>query len=301
MAYRNLIVKSMCKISCKNEQLIIEDEEIHSVPIEDVVSVLIESRQSVITTAAISSLSQNGIVIFFCDEKHIPCSLLLPFSQHSRKLKVLNYQLSLGQPLKKRMWQTTVVQKIVNQATCLNLFGEESMAGHLLEKTKAVNSGDGLNIEAYCAARYFKTLFGKDFARSIDGNINAALNYGYAIFRGVIARNIANYGLEPCLGIHHVSEQNAFNLADDLIEPFRPIVDRLVSVLNLNNEDFDFDSTVKAQIVNLLNVDVVVDGKRQSAGYAAELAVKSFVKSLEQGENALSLPQLVELRQHRYE
>lgn len=225
MSYRCLMIVNPARIRCKNEQLLIETEEVHSVPIEDISAIVLESRQSTITTAALAALAQNGVVTFWCDETHLPCGISLPFAQHSRQLGVLRWQMELTLPTKKRMWQQIVTAKIKNQAECLALCGKTQEAAFLFGRAKAVTSGDKDNLEASAAAYYFPALFGAGYTRRNEDTRNAALNYAYAILRGYMARCLAVYGFLPCLGLHHDSELNQFNLADDLMEPFRPVAD----------------------------------------------------------------------------
>ena len=217
MSYRCLMIVNPARIRCKNEQLLIETEEVHSVPIEDISAIVLESRQSTITTAAMAALAQNGVVTFWCDETHLPCGISLPFAQHSRQLGVLRWQMGLTLPAKKRMWQQVVTAKIQNQAECLALCGKTQEAAFLFGRAKAVTSGDKDNVEASAAAYYFPALFGEGYTRRNEDTRNAALNYAYAILRGYMARCLTVYGFQPCLGLHHDSELNQFNLADDLM------------------------------------------------------------------------------------
>ena len=161
MSYRCLMIVNPARIRCKNEQLLIETEEVHSVPIEDISAIVLESRQSTITTAAMAALAQNGVVTFWCDETHLPCGISLPFAQHSRQLGVLRWQMGLTLPAKKRMWQQVVTAKIQNQAECLALCGKTQEAAFLFGRAKAVTSGDKDNVEASAAAYYFPALFGE--------------------------------------------------------------------------------------------------------------------------------------------
>lgn len=293
MAYRCLFIANPARISCKNEQLVIETDMTRSVAIEDISAIILESRQSNITSAALTALMQNGVVVYFCDEKHLPCGICLPFAQHSRQLGVVRWQLELTQPTKKRLWQKVVVAKIENQAECLALCGLPQDAAILYNRAKAVGSGDKENIEASAAAYYFRTLFGAGFTRQNDDGRNAALNYAYAVLRGYTARCLAVYGFLPYLGIHHDSELNQFNLADDLMEPFRPVADLFVAA-NVS-EDTALSTSLKGQLVNLLNADILSAGQHHSVSYAIERLVQSL------RTQKLLLPKLIEYKQHTYE
>lgn len=299
MAFRNIIVESPAHISVKNKQLIIKTDGEHSLAVEDISALLLESRQSTITTAALSLLGQCGCAVFVCDEKHVPCAVLTPYSQHSRQLAVAESQLSLGEVLKKHLWQSIVVAKINNQAECLRLCGNDKAAEGLDAIAASVRSGDSGNAEAQAAARYFPALFQKGFTRSADNGINSALNYGYAILRGCMVRYLASYGFLPMLGLHHKSELNSFNLADDMMEPFRPVVDLMT--YTLFNSDDELTPDKKRLLFNCLNLDITSGGQKHSVAYAMERAVQSLQRSMNRGENALVLPGLLPLNQHRYE
>lgn len=299
MAFRNIIVESPAHISVKNKQLIIKTDGEHSLAVEDISALLLESRQSTVTTAALSLLGQCGCAVFVCDEKHMPCAVLTAYSQHSRQLAVAASQLSLGEVLKKRLWQSIVIAKINNQAECLRLCGKENAADGLKAIAASVRSGDSGNAEAMAAARYFPALFDKGFTRSADNGINSALNYGYAVLRGCMARYLATYGFLPMLGLHHKSELNSFNLADDMMEAFRPVVDLLAFTL------FDADDVLtpekKRLLFNCLNLDILSGGQKHSVAYAMERTVQSLQRSMNRGECGLILPELLPLSQHRYE
>ena len=299
MAYRNVIVESPAALSVRRSQLVIRTGEEHSVPIEDVSVLLIENNQTTITAAALSLLGQSGCTVFFCDGKHMPCACLTPFMQHSRNTAVIRQQIEIAEPLRKQLWKSIVIAKIGNQAACLKQLGREDEAASIRALAARVRSGDADNTEATAAARYFRFLFGRTFTRGEESAVNAALNYGYAIVRGCVARQLAAYGFLPALGVHHRSELNAFNLADDLMEPFRPLIDLLVSVSLEGQAEFSTDA--KRQLVNALNLDLISGGQRHSAAYAIERAVQSLSRSLADGAPELVLPELCELKQHSYE
>ncbi len=298
MAFRNIIVENPAHLSLRNEQLIIHTDGEHSVAIEDISALLLESRQSTITTAALSRLGQCGCAVFTCDESHLPCAVLLPFAQHSRSLSVLRTQLSWSEPLKKRLWQNIVKQKIRNQAECLRLCHHEQEADYLDTLSLRVRSGDAENIEATAAQFYFPILFGDGFTRSDETSLNAGLNYGYAVLRGCMARAISVYGLSPALGLHHKSSLNPFNLADDCMEPFRPVIDLLVA--HFLQEDELLSPPKKRLLFNCLNLNILSHGQHHSVSYAMERMVQSLCRAPEQESPKLLLPTLLETEQHRY-
>lgn len=299
MGYRNIVISSSVSITVKNEQLVIMGEVEGRVPLEDIRTLILESRASQISTYALSALALHGVCVYLCDDRHMPCALIQPIGQHSRQRKQLMLQLAASQPQLKQMWKSIVVAKIQNQAAALSLCGVDvTYIQKLLKLTALVQSGDKTNVESTAAAMYFRYLFGSDFTRSDDSAVNAALNYGYAIVRGYLARLIASRGFEPSIGIHHRSELNPFNLADDLIEPFRPLVDAFV----FQNCDFDeFDITTKRELQNILNYEMLSGGEHHTMAYAAERLVNSLIAAYDNSDKKLLLPTFSELKRHEYE
>ncbi len=297
MAFRNVIIESPARISVRRDQLVISTDREYSLPAEEISALLLESRQSTVTAAALSLLGQSGCALFICDERHMPCAVLTPFSQHCRAPGVAAAQLSASEPLKKRIWQSLVCAKIANQAACLRQTGRED--GGLSALTARVRSGDPDNVEATAAQAYFPLLFSPGFTRREKNGRNAALNYGYAILRGCMARTLAVYGFLPAFGVHHHSELNPFNLADDFMEPFRPVVDLLVSVGDMEEEGLSAEQ--KQLLFNSLNLDVLSGDEHHSVSYAMERLVQSYSRSLQKKSAVLCLPALTELREHRYE
>ena len=296
MAYRNVMITTPCRISCKQDQLLVQGDVSASFPIEDLLSVLIESRQCTITTAALSELAKEGVAVFTCDEKHIPCAVTLPFARHSRQLEVTHQQFNWTVAEKNRWWQQIVQAKIRNQAECLALCGRCEKAVILRKRSDAVRRGDSENIEATAAAIYFPALFGEGFTRGAEADTrNAALNYGYAILRGCMARCLAVYGFIPWMGLHHESTLNAWNLADDMMEPYRPVVDLFVAAQVGSNASLD--TRLKSWLFNLLNMDIRSGGQRHSVAYAMERQTQS----LRSNAKTLILPELMPLQPHSYE
>jgi len=301
MAYRNLLIANEATLTLKSKQLCIKTEAISdTVPIEDIDTILIESRQCVLSAALLGALAENGTVVFVCDKYHMPCGVLLPYLQHSRQHEVAKRQLEMTMPAKKQLWKQVVAAKIDNQARCLTFCDNDRIAQDLERIAKNVKSGDSGYAESHASAKYFPALFGKGFTRSNTyHNINAWLNYGYAIVRGCVARTLAVYGFFQTFGIHHHSRLNQFNLADDFMEPFRPLVD-LFTAQNAV-ADNNLTPTGKKQLYSLVNHNMLVGGKRYALTYAIELMVQSFSSVLMDKRKDLLLPQLMELEQHAYE
>ncbi|MGX3045489.1 type II CRISPR-associated endonuclease Cas1 [Helicobacter sp. T3_23-1056] len=210
-----------------------------AIPLSDIACIILESPQITLTSALLDALSTHKVAVFSCDSSHLPSGIFMPFLGHYRSLSVLQSQITLKNQTKAILWQQIIKSKIYNQSAVLKLAkpNQNKTIATLENLAQSVNLGDSTNNEAQAAAVYFKALFGIDFARKKEGEIstneihsmiNAALNYGYAIVRGAIVRSIASSGLSPALGLFHANSFNPFNLADDIIEPFRAFVDSLV-------------------------------------------------------------------------
>lgn len=296
MAYKNVFVSNRAKLSSKYNQLVIETEEIgkFNLPLEDIESVMVENTQSVISTYLFQQFAEHKIAIFFCDNKHIPCSTVLPFVSHSRHLKMLKSQIEMSVPFKKQLWKQIVTSKIENQAKCCEILGLNY--NPLLVLSRLVKSGDVNNSEATAAVHYFKELLGSDFKRDLDIPVNAALNYGYSIIRGLIARTLVAHGFEPSLGVFHCSEQNGFNLADDLIEPFRPFVD--LYVMTKLSDLKKFGSAEKKIIFSMLNYCISSNDQEHTISSAVKNEVVSLVQVINEESNELVLPKLIPLKSY---
>lgn len=299
MAFRNVYVQNDIHIKIKNEQLVVQKNgEEHTIPLEDINSICIESQRTTITTYALQKFIEHDIVVYICDKKHLPTGILIGTNNYSRQLKNIKLQFNVSKPLNKRIWQSIIELKVKNQAECLKLLGIQNYK-KLEEMIKGITSGDTKNVEAKAASYYFKALFGNQFNRDIDCIENAALNYGYSIVRGMIARTLIMYGFEPALGIFHHNQLNNFNLADDFIECFRPVVDLYV----LTNVDFRnkyLNSDEKQKIYNIVNCLVLIDGKKFNIQGAIEYMIKSYSTSINKDKNLIKLPYLIAIEEYRY-
>lgn len=301
MGYRNLKIDSPIQWQIKNQQLVLGAEGQTSFPLEDIDTILIENQAVKLTAYMLQAFAEKGIVVYVCDEKHMPNAVVLPMLRHSRHYRILKAQINLGKPLQKRLWQQVVCQKVENQARCLELTGKAG-AESLHAMVREVQSGDKTHVEAKAAAYYFSCLFGKRFSRGEEHIINSALNYGYAIIRGMIARELVCYGFEPSIGLFHKSELNRFNLADDLIEPFRPLVDLFVAA-QFVYEDTQIALTpeIKRNIYGLVNYDMLIGNEHHTLSNCVEKTVASLSSSLQEDAIKLKLPMLIALQEHRYE
>lgn len=227
MAGRTITVQRSAKISVLNHCLRIapENDLPFVIPLDDIWVLIIETQRAVITTAALAQIVEAGIGVMTCDAMHMPSGLLLPIGAHSRHAAIVDDQLSISKPLAKRMWQAIVKQKIANQAAVLSILGIDSTA--VSRYIPLVLSGDKGNREAHAAQAYFRLLISDGTRR--ESAYTAALDYGYSVVRAGVARQAVSGGWLVSRGIHHDNDLNAFNLVDDLLEPFRPIVDLMVA------------------------------------------------------------------------
>lgn len=298
MGYRVLFLTNPIKLSVKNEQLVIDNGEITKVPLEDIECIALDCLQVNVTSYLLMKFSEYAITFYVTDKSHHPCGVFLPVSRHCRHMAVLNQQIEMSLPVKKQLWKQIIQQKIENQAVVLKLCSIDDWQSIDALK-KSVKSGDSSNIEAVAASKYFKMLFGKGFARAQDNGINSCLNYGYAVIRSTIEKYLIVYGYEPSIGLFHKSTLNNFNLADDIIEAYRPLIDLFVK--RNAEEDEELTTLKKAQLVNLLNTDVLIDNKLFACAKAIELTVQSLTGFLSGNRNSLLLPHIIDLERHEYE
>ena len=294
MGWRILQITKPCKLSVKNEQLIYQaqpDESI-KIPLEDISVVVLENRQISFSNYLLSALMEYNVVVFTCDATHLPSGVLTPYHSHSRYSEMAWAQIEMSEPLKKRIWQEIVQAKIKNQASLLDVLQKEG-GKKLYEIAKTVQSGDSKNQEAYAANLYWRYLW-NDFNRKNEVDIrNAALNYGYAIIRGAIARSVVSAGLLPCLGVHHANKLNAFNLVDDLMEPFRPFVDYAVANLDLS-ETSELATSEKNQLINVLTQNCFIKGEQIGLLYCCQIEAESIAQSIKNKNTSfIRLPSLI--------
>ncbi len=254
-------------------------------PIEDIGVVVLDNRRITVTQGLLESLLENNCAVITCDSHSLPVGLMLPLYGNSTQNERFRDQLDASQPLKKQLWQQTIKMKISNQAAALaTCTGKNSPT--MLRWADDVRSGDPDNVEGRAAAYYWKNLFAgidglEDFTRSREGEApNNLLNYGYAILRAIVARALVSSGMLPTLGIHHHNRYNAYCLADDIMEPYRPYVDELVYSIvkdkGINN--LDLSKEIKAQLLSIPTLDVVIGGKRSPLMVAVTQTTASLYK-----------------------
>ncbi len=294
MGYRQVIVKKSEKIHFKDNQLVIvKEDNDYKVPLEDINYVLIEDPTTIITTRLLAEFGKNAISLIICDEKYEPTSIMYPYNYHFKQLEVFTHQLEIDDNIKKEFWNQIVKRKIENSIRVLEMTSKEEFPiSKLNEYIDEVIDGDIKNREGLSAKIYFRSIFGSDFIRFYDDNINAALNYGYTILASAIIRNLAVYGLNTYLGIHHNSKINNFNLAYDLLEPYRAVVDKFV----YDNKDdivFPLSFDFRKKLIDLLNKEVLHQNKKYTIEYSISLLIKSYIKSFSTGEIKLDLPYII--------
>ena len=296
MSWRSLIVTRNSHVKIKSGQIRIEqgDDEF-SIPIEDVAVIVIDSLEATITSKLLSACVDQKIVVAIVDETHMPNGLLLPYMSHSRQLKAIELQLAVTKPVKKRLWQHIVKAKLVNQAESLKRSGKLTSSKRLLRLVEKVKSGDPENCEAQAAQVYFPARFSDSFVRNDQRFYNSAINYGYAVVRSAIARGLVIYGLLPVWGVNHHSQLNAFNLADDLLEPFRALVDDWVVNHWPEEPSQELTRDQKSILVSVLASEVKIGGKQMNILHAAKETSKSLVNVYRRPETSqLLLPEFLD-------
>lgn len=295
--WRTVIVSSGEKVTIKDNWLVVvSGSKEQKVPVGDLYSVVVDNQETLFSTAVMTELSNAGVHVIFCDRKHIPVTDAVPLNSHFRPLPVVMGQFGMTARLKDELWQKIVKQKIENQSLCLKYADVTAEKYELLERyASEVIIGDKKNRESIAAKAYFPALFGAGFRRSDDDITNAALNYGYAIIRSGIAKSLVGYGLNGLLGLHHIGSSNYFNLADDLLEPFRPLVDlwvdshcdELLGTLTKDN---------RKGLIGITNYPMNYCGKKMRVRYIIDKFVSSLSSAIIKGDpEQLSTPRLIKL------
>jgi CRISP-associated protein Cas1 len=267
MIKRTLFFGNPAYLSTKNEQLVVsypdKGMEIKTVAIEDIGVIVLENQQITVTNGLLEKLTHNNVALINCDQQHLPIGLLMPLNGHTEQSERFKNQINASVPLKKNLWQQTVSSKILNQAGLLHEKGIPVKNMQLWAKN--VTSGDTLNHEARAAAYYWQSLFKiENFNRHQKGiPPNNLLNYGYAILRAITARALVSSGMLPTLGIFHRNKYNAYCLADDIMEPYRPFVDLIVCHIMETEDDYqELSIEIKKQLLSIATIDVTIDDKK---------------------------------------
>jgi CRISPR-associated protein Cas1 len=299
MIKRTLYFGNPAYLSTHLEQLdikVADTGETKTVPIEDIGVLILDNQQITITQAVIAKLLAANAALITCDNSHHPVGLLLNLNGNTLQSRIFQAQLEASEPLKKQLWQQTIMAKIQNQAAVLGSCGDSDSYRNepqlfkapdksLVNYAKEVKSGDSDNMEAVAAGYYWKRLFPSflQFVREREGMPpNNLLNYGYAILRAIVARSLVGSGLLPTLGIHHRNQYNAYCLADDIMEPYRPYVDKLVcDIVGMNGQYLEITPNMKKQLLAIPAMDVMINDERSPLMNAVQRTTSSLAKCYE--------------------
>ncbi len=290
------ISRQTCHLSARNGQLELRfpeaEPENTSIPCEDIGMLLVDNAHVTYSHHALCELLSNAAVVVFCGRDHLPAGMLVPFSGHTEVVARLRDQMSVRRPLKKRLWQQLVSAKIRGQAA--NLHHDHGAAVHLRAMARRVRSGDPSNVEAQAAKVYWrawKPAGAETFRRNPDGTdpLNAMLNYGYAVLRAAVARALVAAGLHPALGLHHANRSNAFCLADDLMEPLRPLLDARVRAVYEKGER-EVSPPVKRELLSVLTASVETSGTTGPLMVSLKRMAASLVRCYRGEERCLVIP-----------
>jgi CRISPR-associated protein Cas1 len=287
MIKRTLYFGNPAYLKTTQEQLVFESatepKEVKKVPIEDIGLVILDHQQITITQALLAKLLENNVALVTCDGTHHPAGLFFNLDGHTLQSQKHQAQVEASVPLKKQLWQQTVSAKVANQAAVL---GEQRKdPKYLLRIAASVKSGDSGNTEAKAAAYYWKRVFPEHFAFTRErygAPPNNLLNYGYAILRAMVARSLVGSGLLPTLGIHHRNQYNAFCLADDIMEPYRPYVDRMVcKIVGVSGLPLELTPVMKKELLSIATMDVHLEGKKSPLMNAVSRTTASLARCYE--------------------
>jgi len=294
MIKRTIYIGNPAHLKLKNQQLLVQEplgNTKGSVPIEDMALLMLDHYQITLSTQVINSLQANGVCIVTCDAHHLPFGIMLPIYGHSEHSERVKHQLAVSEPLKKQLWKQTIVQKIKNQEALLKLNNRvyEPMETY----RTATKSGDTSNTEGKAAQHYWRHLF-PEFQRNRFGDApNALLNFGYAVLRSIVARAIVSSGMLPVLGLFHKNKYNPYCLADDIMEPYRPFVDKMV-VNHVNNfkKTDELTKETKAYLLGIATQDVWIDGQQRPLMVAVTTTTASLYKCYTGELRAIKYPEL---------
>ncbi len=297
MIKRTLYFGQAAYLSLRDGQLLVRlpaEEGSRSIPIEDIGVLILDHQQISITHGLMNALEAHKCALITCSASHMPSGLFLPLNAHSLQSERFQTQIEATLPLKKQLWQQTVRMKIQNQARVLEEVYAQPQA-NMLAWVKQVRSGDPDNLEARAAAYYWANLFPSlpKFTREREESApNALLNYGYALLRAVVARSLVAVGLLPTLGIHHHNRYNAYCLADDIMEPYRPYVDKFVQEIYEREYPESLTKDIKHRLLTIMEQDVVIDGITHPLSIATSLTASSLVRCFEGSSKQIDYPAL---------
>lgn len=292
MIKRSILVESKTAISTKNQQLVLKSEIREStIPIEDIGFLVLDNSEIYLSIPAMNLLIENNTAVIVCNTNHLPNGMFLNLNSHHIQQEIFKNQIDATAPLKKQLWQQTIVEKITNQGILLEkITGRKNSLPFLASK---VLSGDTTNMEGVAASQYWKSFFEQEFKRERFGDYpNNFLNYGYAILRAATARALSASGLLNTLGIHHKSKYNAFALADDIMEPFRPIVDEAVYTIMQNYEEQELNTAIKAELLQILTRTVYFKDEKSPLMVALQKTASSLQQCYTGDRKKIKYPKL---------
>ncbi len=277
-----------------NQLLIFSDNiEISSIPIEDIGTIILDHRDISLSTSLIESLSINNVATIVCGQNHNPSAMFMPLDSHFVQAERFQVQIEASKSLKDQIWTEIIRSKIINQSHFLNHINKNS--DYLISLSNNIKIGDLTNREAIASKYYWKELFEKNFKRERFGRCpNDFLNYGYTILRSAVARGLCSVGLLPTFGIHHCNKYNSFQLADDMIEPFRPWIDKIVYENFTYHHVVDLNKEMKAKLIQVLNEECLLDSKKYQLQKGIELSCFSLFKCLKNANNKIIFPSFLE-------
>lgn len=292
MLKKTLLFSNKCSITSKLEQLVIQSENVYkTIPIEDIGFVVIDHSEIYISIPALNLLVENNAAMIICNKSHVPNGMFLNLNGHHIQQQLFRHQIDASAPLKKQLWQQTIVEKIKNQGLLLEKITLKKNNFDFL--ASKVLSGDATNMEGVAAGFYWKSFFEIDFKRERFGNYpNNFLNYGYAILRAATARSLSGSGLLNTLGIHHKSKYNAFALADDIMEPFRPLVDEAVHHIMQHHEDQELSTAIKAELLRILTTTVYFKNEKSPLMVALQKTASSLQQCYSGERKKIKYPKL---------
>ena len=276
MLKKTILLENKASLTSKNLQLIIKSEvRESSIPIEDIGFLVIDNPEIYLSIPAMNLLIENNTSVIICNSSHLPNGMFLNLNSHHIQQEIFKNQINASVPLKKQLWQQTIIEKITNQGTLLvKITGSKNSFEFLASK---VLSGDSSNMEGVAASQYWKSFFEQKFKRERFGDYpNNFLNYGYAILRAATARALSGSGMLNTLGIHHKSKYNAFALADDIMEPFRPIVDEKVFELMQNYDEQELNTVLKSELLQILTRTVYFEEEKSPLMVALQKTASSL-------------------------
>lgn len=301
MIKRTLYFGNSVYLRLKDKQLEVHEpeikEKIANIPVEDIGIVIIDNPRITITSGVLQALNSNNVAFISCNSSHMPDSITLPLDGHSTQTERLRYQLEATEPLKKQLWQQTTVAKIKNQARVLDILNKDSKRLHHL--ANIVKTGDLENVEGRAAAYYWKTLFNENkFTRDRNGIApNAHLNYIYSILRAIVGRALVSSGLLPIIGIHHKNKYNSYCLADDIMEPYRPIADLIIFRMWENGELIENEITKeqKVKLLSIATVDVNINKQKSPLMIATSRTTSTLFECFKGDRRKIVYPEIYEL------